>query len=198
MINRMWETLLHGFSRKSHQSCLIPCPTGCERHCFFCLGTHQSYDQLEQQVSDTALFVCQSVSESIIWPHQQYVRDHHCFISLPGNLINYYPIPTGSEWHCIVYLQGSLIMSHPMTNSMWEKLLYFFARQSHQSWLMPWPTGSEWHCFISSTGGLIKDISCHDQQGVSVTVISLPGTLINCVQSHDQQGVSANTALFLC
>ena len=61
-----------------------------------------------------------------------------------------------------------------MTNSEWVTLLYFFARQSHQSCLIPWPTVCEWHCFIS-----------------------LPGSLINRVSSHDQQSVSDST-LFLC
>ena len=61
-----------------------------------------------------------------------------------------------------------------MTNSLWVTLLYFLARQSHQSCLFPWPTGGEWHFFIS-----------------------LPGSLINHVSSHAQQGVS-DTALFLC
>ena len=72
-------------------------------------------------------------------------------------------------------------------------LLYFFARQSHPSCLIPWPTDSKWQCFISLPGGLIDHISSHYKQRVSKAVVSL----INHVSSHDQQYVS-DTALFLC
>ena len=132
MTNSMSVTLLYFFARHSHQSCLIPWPTGSEWHCFMSFpGTlinHVSSHDW-QYVSDTALFLCQALSS---------------------------------------------ILSHPMTNSEWVALLYFFARHSHQLCLIPWPTGSEWHYFIS-----------------------LPGTLINHVSSHGQQHVS-DTALFLC
>ena len=56
---------------------------------------------------------------------------------------------------------------HPMMNSMWVTMLYFFAMQSHQSCLIQWPTESEWHCFISLPGSLINHVSSYDQQYVS-------------------------------
>ena len=280
MTNRMWVTLLYFFAWQSHQSCLIPWPTGCEWLCFtplpgnltnhdqqlvsniqvalfLCqtvssLITHpmnhrkwvtwlhffsrhlinhvSSYDQ--QIVSDTAVFLClcQAVSCLILW---STVCEWCCFIpSLPGSVINHVsshhqqlvsdttlflcqavssiishpmtnrewvtqashwscliPSPTGSEWHCFISLPGSLInhvsshnqqlvsdialflcqtvssiMFHPMANSKWVTLLYFFARQSHQSCLIPSPTGCEWHCFISLPGSLSNHVALsHDQ-----------------------------------
>ena len=66
MTNREWVTLLYFFARQSHQSCLISWPTVCEWHqCFISLPgsliNHvSSHDQ--QDVSDTALFLCQAGS----------------------------------------------------------------------------------------------------------------------------------------
>ena len=126
MTNRKWVLLLHVFTRSFHQSCWIAWPTVCEWHCFILvpgmLINHvASHDQ--QQVSDTASFVCQAFS--------------------------------------------------------------------HQSCYIPWLTASEWHCFISLPGILINHVSSHDQQEVSVTAsIYLPEILINHVSSHDQQEVS--------
>ena len=164
------------------------------------------------------------------------------FFARPSPQSCFIPSPTGSEWHYFIFLPGSPIncvsshdqqhvsdtglclcqtlssvIFHPMTNRMWVTLLYFFARQSHQSCFIPWPTGCEWHCFISLPG---NHVSSHDQQYVSNTALflcqaltsimfhwptgsewhccsSLPGTLINHVSSHDQQLVS-DTALYLC
>ena len=57
LINSMWETLLHFFARQSHQPCLIPWLTECERHCFISLpgsliNLVSFHDQ--QDVRDTA------------------------------------------------------------------------------------------------------------------------------------------------
>ena len=203
MTNRMWVRLLYFFARHSHQSCLIPWPTASEWDCFTSLpGTlinHvSSHDQ--QDVSEIALFLCQALSSIMSHPmtNREWVRllyvfarhshqsclipwptvcEWHCFISLPGTLINhvsFYDQQGVSDTALLLCQALSSIMSHPMTNRKWVTLLYFFARHSHQSCLIPWPTGSEWHCFNS-----------------------LPGTLINHVSFHDQQAVS-DTALFLC
>ena len=137
----------------------------------------------------------------------------HCCISLPGSFINYV---SSNDQQDVSYIAVficqaiSSIMSHPMTNRKWVTLLYFFARQSHQSCFIPWPTGCEWHCCISLLGSLINHVSSHDQQYVSDTAlflchavssimshpmanslwvalfISLPCGLINHVSPHDQ------------
>ena len=63
----------------------------------------------------------------------------------------------------------SSTMSHFMTNRQWVALLYFFARQSHQSCPIPWPTGSEWHCFISDLpGSLIMSHSTTNSMQVTL------------------------------
>ena len=127
MINREWVTLLYLFSRHwSHQWSLTPWPTESE------------------------------------W---------HCFISLPGSLmIMSHPTwSIESEWHCGLGLINHLsshdkqevrdtalflcqavssTISHPMANRKWVTMLYFFARQSNQSCLIPQTTASEWHCFF--------------------------------------------------
>ena len=61
--------------------------------------------------------------------------------------------------------------------SLWVRLLYVFARHSHQSCLIPWPTASECHCFISLLGTLINHVSSHDLQLVSDTALFLCQTL---------------------
>ena len=73
----------------------------------------------------------------------------HCFISLPVSLINHVSSHDQQRVSLCLCQAVSSIMSHPMTNRKWVTLLYFFARQSHQSCLIPWPTGSELYCFIS-------------------------------------------------
>ena len=229
MTNSMWVTLLYFFARQSHQSCLIPWPKGSEWHCFMSLSgsliNHvSSHDQ--QYVSDTALFPCQAdPSLSLPMINREWVTlwllyffakqshqsclipwptacEWHCFVSLPGSLINHvssYDQQEVSDTALFPCQKVSSVMSHPMTNSLWVTLLYFFARQSHQSCLIPWPTGCEWHCYISLSGSLINHVS----QGVSDTAlfqshqlaclipwptasechcfISLPGSLINHV-----------------
>ena len=154
MTNRQWVTLLYFFARQSHQSCLIPWPTGSEWHCFISLpGSLINYDSFhdQQYVSDTALFLCQAVSS---------------------------------------------IMTHPMTNREWVTLLYFFARQSHQSWLIPWPTVCEWHCCISLQGSLINHVSSHDQKDVSDTALHLCQA-VSSIMSHPMTNREWATVLFL-
>ena len=191
MTTREWVTLLYFFGRQSHQSwptdsechCFIslagssyftPWPTESEWHCFipFCLINYVlSHD--EQNVGDTASFLCQAVSSIMsplmtnsMWVTLLYFFARHshqqCFI----------PWPTGSEWHCFISLLGSLINDVLSHDQQYVSDTALFLCQ--QSCLISWPTVCEWHYFIS-----------------------LPGTLINNVSSPDQQEVS-DTALFLC
>ena len=108
----------------------------------------------------------------------------HWFISLPGSCINH--VSSGNQQYVsntawFLCHAVSSTMSHPMTNREWVTLLYFLARQSHQScliwwptvceWLyffamqshqsclIPWPTGSEWCCFISLPGSPISHMT---------------------------------------
>ena len=83
------------------------------------------------------------------------------------------PWPTVCEWHCFVFCQvASLIMSHPIANSMWVALLYFFARQSHQS------------------------CSSHDQQKVSDTALFL-SQVVSSIISHGMNNREWVTPLYL-
>ena len=149
-------------------------------------------------MSETALFLCQRLSSimSHLMTNSMWVRLLYLFArqSHQSCLI---PQPIASEWDCLIYLPDSLInhvsshgqqyvsetplfigqtlssiMSYPMTNSKWVRLLYLFARHSHQSCFISWQTGSEWGCFISLPG-LINHASTHDQQGVSETALFL-------------------------
>ena len=114
-------------------------------------------------------FARQSHHSSFIqWPTES---EWHCFISLPGSLINHVSshdqqyVSDTALFLCQAVLS---IMSCPMTNRQWVTQLYFFARQSHiMSHPMTQPTVCEWHCFISLPGGLINHVSSHDQQQVS-------------------------------
>ena len=123
---------------------------------------------------------------------------------------SHFPWSTGSEWHCdyFISLPDSLInhvsshdqqlvsgtalfpcqavssiMSHPMTNRKWVTLLYFLARESHQSCLITWPTVCEWHFFISLQGSLINHVSSHDQQDVSDTA-TFRCQVVSSIMSH--------------
>ena len=98
------------------------------------------------------------------------------------------PWPTGSEWHCFISLPGSLInhvsshgqqavsdtalfLCQAVSSIMFHQNVghtaLLFARQSHQSCFIPWPTESEWLCFMSLSGSLINHVSPYNQQGVS-------------------------------
>ena len=129
--------------------------TASEWHCFTSLPgsliNHvSSHDQ--QSVSDTALLLSnQAVSSIMSCPmtNREWVTLLYLFArqSYQSCLI---PWPTGGEWHCFISLPGSLInhisshdwqrvsstalflseavlsiMSHPMTNSLWVTHLYF-------------------------------------------------------------------------
>ena len=139
---RMWVTLVYFLARQSHQSCLTNSMWVTQLN-FFTRHSHQS---------------C-----LIPWPTG---CEWHCFISLPGSLINHVsshdqqPVSDTALFLCQAV---SSIMFHSMTNSLWVTLLYFLARQSHQSCFIPWPTVCEWHCFISLPGSLINHFSPHDQ-----------------------------------
>ena len=188
MTTRKWVTLIYFFARQFHQLCLmtlIPWPTACEwQGCFIYLPgsliNHvSSHDQ--QCVSDTSLFGCQTVSSiqshpmtnsmwmallyffptQAVWPimsiQWQIGSEWQCFISLPGSLMTHQlafliPWPTGCEWH-------------------WQWLIYFFARQYHQSCLIPM-TNTEWvTLWYLFARHLINPVSSHDQQDVSETAL---------------------------
>ena len=181
------DTALFPGQATSHQSCLIPWPTGSEYTALFpcqavwsvmfhpmtnskwvtllylpsSLINHvSSHDQ--QQVSDTTLFPCQVVTSIMSHPMsiEQAVSDTALF---PCQAV-------------------SSIMPHPMTNRKWVTLLYFLARQSHKSCLIPWPTGSEWHCFIPLPSSLIDHVSSMTNTVCEwYCFIPLPGSLINHV-----------------
>ena len=214
--NRKCVTLLYFFPRWSHQSCFIPWPTGSEWHSFISLF-HPMTNR--EWVTLLYFFARQSHQSCFLpWPT---VCEWHCFISLPGSLINHVsshdqqPVSDTTLFLCQAV---SSIMFHPMTNREWVTLLYFFARQSHQSCFIPWPTVCEWHCFISLPGSLINHVSSHDQQPVSDTTLFLCQAVSSIMfhplmnrewvtllyffarqphQSCFQQEVSV-TALFLC
>ena len=112
----------------------------------------------------------------------------------------------------------SSLMCHPMTNSKWVVLHYFFAWLFHQSCVIQWLTGSEWCCFISWPGSpiihvsmlwptvcerhcfiLCKAVSSIMSHAMTNRVWVTPPHIldINHVSSHDQQQV-CGTASLLC
>ena len=91
--------------------------------------------------------------------YSQLESEQHNMFSVPGSLMIFHPM-ANSGWVTAQFIHRHLSMSHPMTNREWVTLLYFFARQSHQSCLIPWPTASEWHCFISWPG-CVSSIMSH-------------------------------------
>ena len=186
MTNREWVSLLSIFA--SHEPDFIPC---------------------QQTVSDTALILCQAVSWIIfhLMTNRKWVTLLDFFARLSHESY-FIPWPTVCEWHYLISLPGSLInrvsshdeqyvsdtvwflcqavssiMFHSMTKREWVTLLYFFARQSHQSCFISWPTGSEWHCFISLPGSLISHVLFHDQQHVSDTA-SFLCQAVSWIMSH--------------
>ena len=178
MTNRMWVTLLYLLARQSHQLCFILCPTGCEWHCFLSLPgslmNHvSSHDQ--QEVSDTALFLCQAVSSIMFHPmtNRKWVTLLYFFARQSINHVSSHDQQRVSDTTLFICQAVSSIMLYPMTNRQWVALLYFFARQSQQSSFILWPTASEWYCFISLLGSLINDVLSHDQQEVSDTALFL-------------------------
>ena len=127
MTNSMWVniTALFLWLAVSHQSSLIPWPTGSEWHCLISLPVSlinnvSSHDK--QRVSDTALFLCQAVSSIM------------------------FHLMTNRQWVTLLYFftrQSHInhISSHDQQGVSDTAL--FLARQSHQSCLIPWPTDSE-------------------------------------------------------
>ena len=120
--NRLWVTQLYLFAIQSHQSCLIPWPTGSESHCFMSLPSiliiHVSSHDL-QEVGDIATYISlQAVSStgmSHLWPSGS---EWHCFISLAGSLINHVsPLDQQgvSDTAVLLWQVVLSIMSHPMT-----------------------------------------------------------------------------------
>ena len=103
MTNRMWVTQLYLFARQSHQSCLIPWPTACEWDSFISLPgsfiNHvSSHDQ--QEVSDTALFLCQAVS--LIMSHPMINRlsvTQLYFFARQSYQSCFIPWQIACEWH---------------------------------------------------------------------------------------------------
>ena len=155
MTNSQWVTLLCCFARQSHQSCFILWPIASEWHCFSSL-------------------LCSLINHVIPWPTE---CEWNCFISLPHSLINHvssHDQQNVSDMALCLCQAVSSIMSHPMTNSMWVTMLYFSARHSCWSCLIPWPTVSEWQGLISLPGSLIYHVMTSlDQQLVSETPLCL-------------------------
>ena len=115
-----------------------------------------------QQVSDTALCLCQAVS----------------------SIISY--LLTNSKWVGLFLCQVVWsIMSHPMTNSEWVTPVFLCQAEPDQLCLIPCSTGSGWHCFISLPGSLINCVSSYDQQRVSDTAF-FPYQAVSSITSHDQ------------
>ena len=172
MTNIMWVTLLYFFARQSHQSCIIPCPTGSEWHCFISeslpgsLINHVLASHDQQGVSDIVLFFCQTFSSVMSQSMTNRRWGTTLFLCQAVSSIISHPM-TNRMWvdNAALFLcqAVSSIMFHTMTNSMWVMLLYFSARQSHQSCLIPWTTGSEWHCFISLPSSLIYHVPSHNR-----------------------------------
>ena len=173
--NSMWVALLYPLS---YQSCLIPQLTGSEWHCFISVSgslitisshittnslwvtllysvissiiTHAMTNREWATLFYSAVLVCKAISS---WSYdQQWVSDS----TLP--LQESHHVMTNREW-VMLQIFVSSIMTCPTTNRKWVALLYCCARQSHQSWPIPWPTGSEWHCFKS-----LSHQSCHIPQ----------------------------------
>ena len=246
MTNRKWVTLLYFFASHSYKSWLIPWPTGSKRQCFISLPDTPINDVSWPIGCEWHCFILCQVLSSVM-PHPMTNRKWVTMIyffarhSHQSCLITW---STGSEWHCIISLLvtlinhassynqqhvsdtalflcqalSSIISWHPLTNSMWVTLHYFFARHSHWSCFMLWPTASEWHCFIACS--LIMSHSMTNRKWVTLLnlfamhshhsylipwptgsewhcLICVPGTTISHLSSHDQQYVS-DAALCLC
>ena len=76
--------------------------------------------------------------------------------------------PTVCEWHCFILVPGMLI-NHVASHDQQQvsDTASFVSMHSHQSCCIPWLTASEWHCFMCSPGILINHAASHDQQHVS-------------------------------
>ena len=189
MTNSESVTPVQSFAMHSHQSYLIPLPIGSEWCCFiFVRHFHQSCLIHWPWPTGCKLhsFISCQINHVSSW---QTACEWQCFISLPGSLINNISSHNqqivseqhySHQWHVLSHDQKdvsdtallSSVMSYPTTtNREWATLLYFFARQSHQSCLISlWPIGSKSHYFISLQSHLINHVSSHNQQLVSHTV----------------------------
>ena len=194
MTNSMWVTLLY-LPSLSHQSCLILWPTESEWHSY--ISSCQTVSSIagvschdQQQVSDTALFLCQAVLSIMSHPviNREWVMALLYFFARQSHQSCVLQWPTECEWHYFISCQAfSSIMYLPITNRKWVTLLYFFARQSHQSCLILWPTVCEWQCFIFCQA--VSSSMSHNREWVTLLY------LINYVSPHDQQTVSDTVAL---
>ena len=141
---------------QSHQLCLIPWPTGSEWHCFISLlgSLTTTPHPMANREWVTLPFIIMSHSMT----NREWVTLLYFFQSHKSCLI---PWPTGSEWHCFISLPGSLI-NHVLSNGQQDvsntylflsqqpvsshdqqavsDTAYFFMSLSHQSCLIPWPT----------------------------------------------------------
>ena len=225
MANRQWVNV----ALSLHRNLLTPRPTVCEwhQHLFSLFSLITSYPMINSMWV-TLTFISAIQSHHISSHDQQQVSDTDIYFchSVSSHLI---PWPTASEWHWHLFLSFSLITSHPMTNSLWVTLTFISAIQSHHisshdqqevsdtdiyfchsisSHLIPWPTVCEWHqhlflpfsliishpmmnslwvtpTFISAM--LSHHTSLHNQQHVSVTAFSVLNNLIH--GNHGQQQV---------
>ena len=124
MIYSKWVTLLHLFARHSHQSYCIPWLTASVWLGFICFHAFSSI-MLHPMTNSkwvTLLHVFARHSYQsccITWPT---AYESHCFICLPGSLIDYiwsHDQQKVSDTSSFLCQAGSWIMLHPMTTSMW-------------------------------------------------------------------------------
>ena len=120
------------FARPPHQSlCLSHGQQGVSDTALFHYQAALSIMFDQQPVSDAALFLCQAAS-SIMFPTGS---ECHCFISLPGSIINHVSSLDQQEVSvtALFLCQAvSSIMFHPMTNSLWVTLLYFISKPAQK------------------------------------------------------------------
>ena len=147
LTNRQWVTLLNFFARLSHQSSLIPWQTASEWQHFIPLPGSSlinhvsSHDQ--QAVSDTALFLCQVISESIMschminseWATLLYFFAHHLTLTWPQivsvtkfstNCKFKFHCPSPSDQQSVSNMSSLLVTSLHITNRKWVTMYLFF------------------------------------------------------------------------
>ena len=131
MTNREWVTLFYFFARQSHQL------------------SHPMTNS--EWVSLLYFFATHAVSSIMSHPmtNSQWVTLLYFFAMQP--------LMTNSMW-VTISLPGSLI-NHVWSHGQQYVSNFFFARQSYQSWHIPWPTVCEGHNFTSFPYNLINHAS---------------------------------------
>ena len=137
---------------QSHQSLLIPCPTGSEW-----------------------LLLCQAVSSIMFYPttNSMWVTLLY-FFARQSHQSFLIPWPTGSEWHCFISLPGSLINHVLSHNQQYVSDTAFFLCMAVTSIISHPMINRKWvNCSISLPGSLVNQVLSHNQQFVSDTALSL-------------------------